>query len=395
MKTNGSIDKVVDAFKRRDLKLDYFSKIISLNSVSGCPHSCAMCILGNSKTTPVSKDVLSKIEPYFDDLEILVIQGNGEPLLGDLEYFVKKSIKHDFVLDVTTSGVLLSEEKADLLLDSRLCIRFSLNAARKETYRKIMGYDLTKTRKNIAYVIEQSVKRNLDNDFWLSYIVMEENIDEIPDFLQLASDHGIQRVRFLRLWPNRESFRGNNLPARDFVFKYSEQLNKGVRKRFFDRLPQYNELAAKLGVEIQPLGPMQSNGEQMNLLFEFFNRATNRYLGANFFPMRKRKGICVFPWFGCLPVKMNGLMRMCCMTEHDLGNVKETDPGELWNSDRMVEVRETFRKGYYPRVCGYCKGRGLDEYPANSALSYDNVGKKFIEERKAFPEQPREIETAS
>ncbi len=78
-------------------------------------------------------DLLKKIEPCFKDLEVMAVHGEGEPLMGDIKYYVEQSAYHDFVLHMNTTGFLLSRKLADLLLKTRLSIRFSIHAGRPET----------------------------------------------------------------------------------------------------------------------------------------------------------------------------------------------------------------------------------------------------------------------
>jgi hypothetical protein len=49
------------------------------------------------------KNLLKKIEPYYNELEVLTIHGLGEPLLSDLDYFVEKAVEHNFVLHMNTT----------------------------------------------------------------------------------------------------------------------------------------------------------------------------------------------------------------------------------------------------------------------------------------------------
>jgi MoaA/NifB/PqqE/SkfB family radical SAM enzyme len=90
----------------------------------------------------MSGDLLKRIDSYFKDLDVMAVHSDGEPLLGDIKYYVDQSVRHDFVLHMNTTGPLLSKELADFMLETRLSIRFSIHAGRPETYRKIMGAGL-------------------------------------------------------------------------------------------------------------------------------------------------------------------------------------------------------------------------------------------------------------
>jgi MoaA/NifB/PqqE/SkfB family radical SAM enzyme len=88
------------------------------------------------------------------------------------------------------------------------------------------------------------------HDFWASFLVMKENLEEIEDFICVAHSLGINNIRFMHLNPNWRSFWGVRMSP-DFTFKYLEQSNKSVINTFRQRFSQYQEMAAKLGVNIR------------------------------------------------------------------------------------------------------------------------------------------------
>jgi MoaA/NifB/PqqE/SkfB family radical SAM enzyme len=163
-----------------------------------------MCPEHYTKPQNISEDLLRKIEPYFNNLKVLGIHGGGEPLLGNIGYFVEQSIKHSFVLHMNTTGFFLSKKISDMLLKTKLSIKFSIHAGKPDTYRKIMGQDFEKVLENIAYLVKKDREENKNSDFGFSFIVMKENIDEIEDFLKIAHKSGVENVRFMRLKPNQQ-----------------------------------------------------------------------------------------------------------------------------------------------------------------------------------------------
>jgi MoaA/NifB/PqqE/SkfB family radical SAM enzyme len=249
-KTNSKeISDVIQAFRQRQVNVTFGPPVIYLETVSGCPFTCVMCKPAPTKPLRVSEDILKRIEPAFSALEVLAIHGQGEPLLADLDYFVHQSVKHDFVLHTDTNGFLLNDKMADLLLQTRLSIRFSIHAGRPKTYYRIMGVDLEKVKRNIQSLVEKSRYSLHPHDFWFSFIVMKENVEEIEDFLYLAHECGIHSVRFMHLWPNNDTLKG--ITTRGLTFKYSEQSDSKVGQQFAERLGDYVALAESLGIKIE------------------------------------------------------------------------------------------------------------------------------------------------
>jgi MoaA/NifB/PqqE/SkfB family radical SAM enzyme len=197
---------------------------------------------------------------------------------------------------------------------------------------------------------------------------MKENLGEIPDFLRLAHSCGIKSVRFTSLRPNRRILLGCKVPQRNIRFSYFDQFNSGVRIKFLSELPIYKKLAEELGVTIEA-GSMEYDAANVNPFRDVLGRANRKFFGDLLpIPLKRSGGFCVVPWIGQLIVSQDGGVNMCCNTTNHLGNLSDSSLSELWNCDAMRRVRESFKRGEYPRVCGYCRGLGFDEYPKNSRI---------------------------
>ncbi len=357
----------LEAFTKREERLAFTPPVIYLESVKGCPFSCVMCRHSFDQTVPkrMPMDLLKKIEPCFKDLEVMAVHGEGEPLMGDIKYYVEQSAYHDFVLHMNTTGFLLSRKLADLLLKTRLSIRFSIHAGRPETYTKIMGQDLSIVRKNVSYIVNKANLLGRSHDFWFSFIVMKENIDEVEDFFFLAKDCGIKSVRFERLIPNWLSIRGVKIKDHNFKFKYFEQSNNEIRNHFFKRLPKYQELAEELGIKIE-FGSIFSSSKNIYPLKDIFHSTTAALFSRGVLPLFRTKGVCVAPWFGQMVINQKGNVRLCCNASFSLGNLNDSSLPEIWNSEKMQAIRRSFKEGYVPRECGYCSGFLFDDYPNNA-----------------------------
>ena len=351
-------------YQDRAIHLESNPLVVYLESVKGCPYSCAMCHFRQTQPQRMAMDLLDKIEPYFQDLELLTIHGAGEPLLGDLDYFVAQSQKHDLVLHMNTTAFFMTERVADLLAETRLSIRFSIHSGKPATYKKIMGHDFERVRKNIAYLMQKTRALGNRNDFWFSFIVMRENLGDVADFLHLAHDLGIKNVRFMELLPNWQSIKGHKMPD-GFTFRFFEQSNKRVTEAFLQRWPEYLSLAKELGIGIR-YGTLPAAVEKAHNLKLMINGLTKLASGRHLLPLKKHRGSCLAPWIGQPVIGQNGNVRLCCLTDYSLGNLHESSLPEIWNSARMKKIRRTFKEGYIPRICGFCRGFDFNNYPLNT-----------------------------
>lgn len=288
--------------------------------------------------------------------------------MGDLEYFIEQSVQYQFVLHMNTSGFLLTKRLSDLLSRTRLSIRFSVHAGTQQTYRRLMGHDLGKVKRNITYLLEEARKSGHAGDFWFSFLVLKENIDEIEDFLHLAHDCGIRSIRFMRPIPNMKTLRGAKLPDRDFRFFYFEQYNKHVSSQFMQSLPRYQALCDELGLRIEA-GTLSTSNHHPFL--ETLNSLNLRLFGNKLFPLRKIPGFCLIPWIGQLVINLEGNVRLCCSTTYSLGNLNQSTLSEIWNSPKMKDIRVAFARGHNPKACSYCQGFNFSNYPNNSFVQID------------------------
>ena len=366
--------RTMQEFRERKVVVQSPPPVVYLESVRGCCYTCAMCHIRGTKPVRADAPLLQAMAPYYKDMEVLAIHGLGEPLLADLDYFVDKAVEHDMVLHMNTTAFFLNKKVADLLAQTRLSIRFSIHSGRAETYRRIMGQDFAKIKKNIAYLVERCDATGKRPYFCFSFIVMQENIDEIEDFLRLAAELRIPEVRFQKLNPNWYSLKGQKMPDRDFHFSYYQQFNRNVMRTFLERKAGYDALGKELGLSIG-WGTMPTKLFQGYNWKNTCNSASRALCGRNVFPLKLRKGACLAPWFGQLLVRQSGKVSLCCAApQYVLGNLKENSLQEIWNGPRMQEVRESFRNGYIPRVCGFCQGFFFDNYPSNAFTALRDGG---------------------
>lgn len=66
----------------------------------------------------------------------------------------------------------------------------------------------------------------------------------------------------------------------------------------------------------------------------------------------EKKYFCNEPWIGVFSMKTNGDCICCpCYAKVKLGNLNESTIGDIWNSPKLIEMRESFSKGELPEVC--------------------------------------------
>ena len=363
----GNSRRLAEDFASKAVLVKSFPAVMYIESTKGCPYKCIMCDVPERfgrKSQDIKQELLDKISPYFQYLEMLSIHGSGEPLLSrNMDFFIDSCRENDCFLHMNTTGFYLKPALADKLLSAKLHMVFSIHAGTKDTYKKIMGNDLDRVLKNITYLTEKSADSgHEDNEFWFSFIVVNETIDEIDDFLCLANRAGISKVRFMKLNLNKKNIKGARRNGEDFHYKYLDQYNKDVKSSFLARLPHIRERAKELGISIA-VGSMEFSARHGTNATELLHKAQRHLVpGINVFPLKKRRGDCLAPWADQIQISQDGDINLCCSTKYRLGNLYEKDFDEIWNDHQIQAIRNDFHDGFFPRVCGYCKGMPADEY---------------------------------
>ena len=148
---------------------------------------------------------------------------------------------------------MLDERRLNDLISSKLkIVNVSLDAARPETYRKIRGYSFETVIGNIRRLVEE--RKNRGNKYPLLYMnmtLMRSNIEELPEFIDLAVDLGAETVCFWHLnrWSEEEMHR--YIIKRDgWVFDYEKEGLWNFPTLSNEYLHNAEELARRKGIHL-------------------------------------------------------------------------------------------------------------------------------------------------
>mgnify|MGYP001280169259 CR=1 FL=1 len=165
-------EKFIDYRKRWDLASSFqletdFPLYLQLELHQDCNLRCPMCaiaipearekyITNDHMSWELYQKIILEAEKY--NCPSLSPQGINEPLLDkDLEKYIRFAADHGFVdIMINTNATLLTEERSRSLLKSGLTrLRFSLDAASKETFEKTrVGANHDQVMKNISKFLE-------------------------------------------------------------------------------------------------------------------------------------------------------------------------------------------------------------------------------------------------
>lgn len=287
-----------DAVNRFELETD-FPLYLQVELHQICNLRCHMCTIGIPEASAkyitqkhMSWELYEKIilegEKY--GCPSLNPQGINEPLLDkDLEDYIKFASKHGFIdIMMNTNATLLSEDRSKRLLESGITrLRFSLDAATKETYEKI--------RVGAKY---------------------DEVMENIQRFLKLKKEYGkgipVIGVNFCKM-------RLNEHEEELFIDKWKDQVDFVTIQEF---VPPETEL------DYSQFYPTDSIFRS-DMIQEGFN--------------------CQQPWQRFF-IHNTGETCPCCAffsVELSVGNVANHSIHELWTSQTMKNLRRMHKEGKY------------------------------------------------
>jgi pyruvate-formate lyase-activating enzyme len=173
-----------------------------------CNARCEFCSAWLVRGKPMPLDLLDRLDAVLPYLAQIDMVGWGEPLIHpELDNILEKFRVHADPrarIALTTNGVHL-QKWADRLIEANVRdFAISIHAASGGTHEDLMGLPHGAFDQVLNGIRELSARRSsIPNlNIALVFIVMRQNIDEIPQFLAMAEDLGVTSI-FLRTLKSR------------------------------------------------------------------------------------------------------------------------------------------------------------------------------------------------
>lgn len=352
------LESLDDPFWHEYIWLLLLPRRISLVTVDNfCNLACRMCGGSKGKMEWVKPESLEKVLGHCPTTEVITfVAGDSEPMLNpDLRENFKILNEHGIRSTFVTNGHYLNRKNISAMIDSQqpMSLNVSLDAIDKKIYQDIRGADNTKVIKGLYDLNAAKDKAGVRlPQISLLMVGMEDNISELPKFVQMAHDLSALRVHV-------DHMLGNYSPG-DFT----------VNRRWREYLVESLELAEKLDVKLElPLDSMQVL-ERENLLPEVkfqevpIPRAKHDEHEGDACDDGSSCGVQVTtldsmgkiaemqtghcPWLKAIHVNIDGGIRPCCNMPANMGNIYETP---LWENQNFLQTRLHHSKGEIERAC--------------------------------------------
>ncbi|UCD83293.1 MAG: radical SAM protein [Deltaproteobacteria bacterium] len=321
---------------------------INIESSALCNLKCWICptqfYSGPATRGNMSMETFRKLLPFFKQVVNVDLTGWGEPLLNpnlfEMAILAKKAGCPSVTL--TTNGTLLNAENIERIISTEIdALSVSIDSATKETHVKLKkGSDFSQV---ISAIQELITRRNSSGSkrpyVSASFLLMRDNMEEIPRFTDLMAKLNVNDVAFKNL---SAVFSPEVMSQVIYEGYYSVRADCEGRDKY---IAEAKQLAEKNGIK---------------LIFH-----------GNFFAERINDCLIMpldYPFIG-----WNGDVAPCCILGHPVtqlgkngngiaggvlsfGNVNEESLDRIWYKERYIELRRKIIAGKIPEECGDCLG---------------------------------------
>ncbi|MBI4269500.1 MAG: SPASM domain-containing protein [Candidatus Rokubacteria bacterium] len=324
----------------RPAVVETLPRSLYLEVTNRCDSGCQTCIRTFRTLEPPADLSLHRVRALVAGLPALdrvVLHGIGEPLLNREIFAIVAFLKgRGATVLFNSDAISLTGPRAVRLIESGLDeYRVSMDAATRETYRRVRGVDqFDRVGRNVRRLVELARERGSARprvSLW--FTASRANLEELPGFVALAARLGAPEVYVQRL-----VFNGLGLATRE------NSLHHALAERERRLVETAEAEAREAGIALRasglttPLASLAGDG-----------RGHRPWAG------------CERPWTLAY-VTANGNVLPCCISPwvaRDyqaliLGNAFELPLAAIWNGERYQRFRTRFESDEAPDPCRGC-----------------------------------------
>jgi MoaA/NifB/PqqE/SkfB family radical SAM enzyme len=334
---------------------------VYIEPTSRCNLTCRTCIRNTweepqGDMTPGTFDRLVANIRELPSRPDIFFGGFGEPLLlENIVEMVKLAKEVAGKVGLITNGLLLTEERAQGLIDSGLdTLWVSVDGVTPESYADIrIGAALPQVLENILHLAIMRHETNRRPEIGISFVAMRRNIADLPVLIRKGSQLGVSRFMITNAFPYTEEM------CREMLYVHSVD---GV-----DSIPSPWTPSIELP-------RIDLNEITQNAVFQTLrNRQNVHWNGAT---LGQERGSCPFIESGSVVVCWDGNVSSCLALMHSyptylnkqkrnvrryiLGNLENQDLKSIWDAPDYVAFRKRVQEFDFS-PCTWCGGCEMAE----------------------------------
>ncbi len=333
LKTLGDIlhiNKELNALEMKEKKVILASKPLSLLAIltRRCNLICIMCGVVKREHLTLPFECVKKIYSLFPYLEQVKWEG-GEVFLVD--YFKElfgEAAKYSYLEQhITTNGLLIDKEWAEIFAQSNVTLVYSIDAVTKSTYEYIRrGAKFEDLIKSIEIVNEANRKYNGNIRLNISVVTMKCNYKELSLFPDFCKKYNVKLL-------NLEIQTDNYVSELDIFIKRDDNAIKYLSRS----IPEIEYRCNEYKVDFR----------------YHFRALLNDFADGDGCAQREDGLKCTLPWTN-MHIEPDGQVypeSLCVGGSIPAGNLKHSALEEIWNSEVMQIYRTAIRENEPEKIC--------------------------------------------
>ena len=316
---------------------------VYLEITNRCNLLCTTCPRTYEELEPpadMSWDLFRSIVDQLPDLARAVLHGVGEPMLvADLPRMVAYLKDRGIYVLFNTNGTVLSERNGRALIAAGLDeLRVSLDASNRESFKAIRGRDyfnrIVRNVRAFRNLQEREGHTKPQVSAWLTGL--KETVEELPAFVKLAAEIGVQEVYLQRLVFFDQSAIGKAQPDQALFERLTREEAASLR--------QAEDLARALGITFSASGAASEPGLSLKKTDE-----------------DSPWSLCRRPW-SLMYFTANGRALPCCIApfsqhgydNYTLGDATQQSLRDIWNGPAYRQFRRALLSDKPSAACANC-----------------------------------------
>ena len=160
-----------------------------------CDWDAAKLEEGEFVDAPFNLETLEEWGSFFDNASSLINCSIGEPfMMKDFDSLLDVFGDRGKYLEMTTNGQILTTRNIQRLMNRRIELYISLDAASPETFAKLRNDKFEKIVENLRRLIKEKGGRNQYPLVRLVFMPMRVNVHELEAFVKLCADLGVDSL---------------------------------------------------------------------------------------------------------------------------------------------------------------------------------------------------------
>lgn len=307
-----------------------------LNTI--CNLRCIMCTRVRNEQEILPFELIKKAYALFPYLGLIDWQG-GEVFLMDYfkELFLGVARYPNILQQITTNGLLINKEWAQILAESRVDLLYSIDSVSKDIYEAIrLGAKFEDLLERIDLVNSFRRKYGNRNRLEITAVVMKRNYKTLHLFPAFCKEYNFASLHFELLMPevvpDEDIVSGPDLEAILYLDEIIPQIESECKAHniyFKCAFDAYIKRIAK------------------NFRDNRLNKNTHSNIGLEYGVF---KTDCMYPWKR-LHIETNGWAYPACQCKVSIGDLKNDTLEDIWNGDAIQLYRKLLSNNEAGKIC--------------------------------------------